>query len=153
MKGKRQEQIINLIKNKIIITQEDLQSELVALGFNVTQSTVSRDIKDLKIVKGHDKNGNYRYIVGHNIATGKHSEEHYAEVLSRSAKSTHYALNNVVIKCHNGMASSACVAIDNMFGDMMLGSLAGDDTIIVVTRSEEQSVLLCEELNKIIGVG
>ncbi len=153
MKGKRQEEIINLIKNKIIITQEDLQSELVALGFNVTQSTVSRDIKDLKIVKGHDKNGNYRYIAGESIAVSKHSEDHYCEVLKRSAKSAHYAVNNVVVKCHNGMASSACVAVDSMFGDMMLGSLAGDDTIIVVTGSEEQSILLYEELNKIIGVG
>ncbi|MEE1329586.1 MAG: arginine repressor, partial [Acutalibacteraceae bacterium] len=62
MKGKRQEVILQLIKEKIYLTQEDLQSELIRLGYNVTQSTVSRDIKELRIVKGHDSEGNYRYI-------------------------------------------------------------------------------------------
>ena len=62
MKSNRQEKILELIKNKIFLTQEDLQNELLALGYNVTQSTVSRDIKELRIVKGHDSEGNYRYI-------------------------------------------------------------------------------------------
>ena len=68
----------------------------------------------------------------------------------RSAKSIRYSLNNVVVKCDVGMASSACVAVDEMFGDLMLGSLAGDDTIIIVTEGEEQSKLLCENLNQLI---
>ena len=71
-------------------------------------------------------------------------------LFAKSAKSVDYSLNNVVVKCYNGMASSACVAIDNLFGDMMLGSLAGDDTIIAVTKSEQHSVLLTEELNKLL---
>ena len=62
MKSNRQEKILELIKNKIFLTQEDLQNELLALGYNVTQSTVSRDIKELRIVKGHDSDGNYRYF-------------------------------------------------------------------------------------------
>ena len=62
MKNKRQEKIIELIKNKICLTQEDLQQGLLELGYNVTQSTISRDIRELKIVKGRDSAGNYRYI-------------------------------------------------------------------------------------------
>ena len=62
MKGKRQEAILNLIKEKVCLTQEDLQNGLEKLGFNVTQSTVSRDIRELKLVKGRDEQGNYRYL-------------------------------------------------------------------------------------------
>ena len=65
MKSKRQEKILELIKEKIFLTQEDLQAALIADGFDVTQSTVSRDIKELRIVKGHDRDGNYRYIAVH----------------------------------------------------------------------------------------
>ena len=62
MKQTRQKQILEIIKSNIILTQEDLQNELLNLGFDVTQSTVSRDIKELKLVKSHDKDGNYRYV-------------------------------------------------------------------------------------------
>ena len=68
----------------------------------------------------------------------------------KAVKSIDYALNNVVIHCYSGMASSACVAIDEMFHDMMLGSLAGDDTIIVVTKSEQHSVDLVNQLKNIM---
>ncbi len=150
MKSNRQEKILELIKNKIFITQEDLQSELLALGYNVTQSTVSRDIKELRIVKGHDDKGNYRYISNDTTPQLSPDNEHYRELFVRSAKSVAYSLNNVVIKCYTGMASSACVAVDEMFGDMMLGSLAGDDTIIIVTAGETQSTRLTGELNKLL---
>lgn len=150
MKGTRQSKILELINNKVIITQEELQSELEALGFNVTQSTVSRDIKELKIIKGHDSAGNYRYISVQPSAVHGQSSEQYREMFSHSVKSVDYALNNVVIKCYTGMASSVCVAVDSLFNDMMIGSLAGDDTIIVVTADEEHSVRLTDELKKMI---
>lgn len=149
MKSNRQEKILELIKNKIFLTQEDLQSELLSLGYNVTQSTVSRDIKELRIVKGHDAQGNYRYIANEPTATLQ-NREHYRELFSRSVKSVAFSLNNVVIKCYTGMAQSACVTVDEMFGDMMLGSLAGDDTIIIVTAGEPQSARLALELNKLL---
>lgn len=150
MKSKRQQKILELIKEKIFITQEDLQSELIASGFNVTQSTVSRDIKELRIVKGHDEDGNYRYIANENSGSNPHSVEHYREIFSRAVKTAAFSLNNVVIKCYTGMASSACVALDELFGDMMLGSLAGEDTIIIVTGGETQSAALTSELKKLI---
>lgn len=150
MKNNRHEKIIDLIKEQIILTQEDLQNALKAQGFNVTQSTVSRDIKELRLVKGHDSLGNYRYISPETSSDSKKPAIHYSELFTRSVKSVDYALNNVVIKCHTGMASSACVAVDSLFGNKMLGSLAGDDTIIIVTRNENDSVSLTQELKKMI---
>lgn len=150
MKSNRQEKILELIRNKIFLTQEDLQNELLSLGYNVTQSTVSRDIKELRIVKGHDADGNYRYIANEPTAAVMQNREHYRELFSRSVKSVAFSLNNVVIKCYTGMAQSACVTVDEMFGDMMLGSLAGDDTIIIVTSGEPQSARLALELNKLL---
>lgn len=148
MKSDRQTMILKLIKEKIIITQEDLQQELSARGFRATQSTVSRDIKDLRIVKGHDSEGNYRYIAA--PSAGKKGRQQLVDAFARSAQSMDYALNNVVIKCYTGMASSACVALDELFGDRMLGSLAGEDTIIIVTKSEEESAALITELEKLL---
>ncbi|MEE1239255.1 MAG: hypothetical protein UHO61_04965 [Acutalibacteraceae bacterium] len=148
MKSKRQEKILELIKQKVCLTQEDLQNGLMELGFNVTQSTVSRDIRELKLVKGRDDKGNYRYLV--NEVAAVDSGNHYKQLFTRSVKSIAYSLNNVVIKCDSGMASSVCVAVDEMFGDMMLGSLAGDDTIIIVTATAQDSVILNERLNKLI---
>ena len=150
MKSNRQEKILELIRNKIFLTQEDLQNELLSLGYNVTQSTVSRDIKELRIVKGHDADGNYRYIANEPTAAVMQNREHYRELFSRSVKSVAFSLNNVVIKCYTGMAQSACVTVDEMFGDMMLGSLAGDDPIIIVTAGEPQSARLALELNKLL---
>lgn len=150
MKSNRQEKILELIKNKIFLTQEDLQNELLSLGYNVTQSTVSRDIKELRIVKGHDAQGNYRYIANEPTVAVMQNREHYRELFSRSVKSVAFSLNNVVVKCYTGMAQSACVTVDEMFGDMMLGSLAGDDTIIIVTAGEPQSARLALELNKLL---
>ena len=148
MKSKRQEKILELIKQKVCLTQEDLQNGLMELGFNVTQSTVSRDIRELKLVKGRDDKGNYRYLVNEVVAAD--SGNHYKQLFTRSVKSIAYSLNNVVIKCDSGMASSVCVAVDEMFGDMMLGSLAEDDTIIIVTATAQDSVILNERLNKLI---
>lgn len=149
LKSKRQEKILELIRQKICLTQEDLQNGLLELGFDVTQSTISRDIRELKLVKGRDELGNYRYLSNHQTTSNNKTDSHQ-ELLLRAIKSVNYSLNNVVIKCGVGMASSTCVAIDEMFGDMMLGSLAGDDTIIIVTISEMQSKLLYEKLSELL---
>ena len=148
LKQVRQKQILEIIEQKIILTQEDLQNELLSLGFDVTQSTVSRDIKELKLMKGRDRNGNYRYIANSTVTDDETS--HQRDIFAKSVISVDYALNNVVIKCRGGLASGACVALDGMFHEFMLGSLAGDDTIIVVTRSSEDSKTLVEKINNIL---
>ena len=149
MKGSRQEKILEIIENNIILTQDDLQIALNKLGFKVTQSTVSRDIKELRLVKAHDANGNYRYVSS-DKGNSERPAAHYNEIFSRYAISVDYALNNVVIKCYNGMASSVCVAADSMFKSLMLGSIAGDDTIFIVTKGTEEAQKLCGELKKIM---
>ena len=148
MKNKRQRLILDIIDQKVILTQDDLQTELLNQGYNVTQSTISRDIKELRLIKSHDSVGNYRYISANKKSSN--DERHYHDLFIKSVKSVDYALNNVVIKTHAGMASSACVALDEIFHDMMLGSLAGDDTIIVVTRSENHSQILVDKINNIL---
>ena len=150
MKSKRQELLLEIIKNNIIVTQDELQAALEKRGFHVTQSTVSRDIKELKLVKGHDELGNYRYIISVNLDAELKPFSNYGEIIASSVKNVDSAMNDVVVKCYNGMASGACVAIDVIFGDKMLGSIAGDDTIFIVTHSTEEAHLLCDEIKKII---
>lgn len=149
MKHTRQQKILELIKLKAMATQEELQEALENLGFNVTQSTVSRDIRELKIVKARDKDGIYRYVSSAENQTQRNGS-HFEETFKRAATEVIYSLNTVIVKCYPGMASSAGVAIDNLFSDIILGSLAGDDTVFAITASEEDSVLLTKELKKLI---
>ncbi len=150
VKTKRQEKILEIIRDDVIVTQEELQNALINLGFKVTQSTVSRDIKELRLIKGHDKNGNYRYISVDRSSSQHQPLSHYRELVAKSVKSIDCAMNDIVIKCYTGMASSVCVAIDVMMGDRMLGSVAGDDTILIVTRSIEDAIELTYELKKMM---
>ncbi len=150
MKRKRQQKILEIIANNIVLTQDDLQNLLLAEGFTVTQSTVSRDIKELRLIKGHDAAGNYRYISNELRDTNNQAFSHYREIFSRYTTNVDFALNDIVIKCVAGMASSVCVAIDAMYNDMMLGTIAGDDTVFIVTRSESQALQLTNELKKMM---
>lgn len=152
MKNKRHEKILQIIKEKIIVTQDELQNLLVETGFNVTQSTVSRDIKELRIVKAQDINGVYRYMSPKNgqISVQDNTKEHYIDMFRKGAIDVKYAVNNIVIKCYNGMASSTCVAIDTLFGNDILGSLAGDDTIIIVAATEQDAKFLAVKLLNLI---
>lgn len=150
MKDKRQEKILEIIKNNVILTQDDLQNALRKLGFNITQSTVSRDIKELRLIKGHDSSGNYRYVNGDVNSDEQQPTSHYREIFSRYTISVEYSLNDVVIKCYNGMASSVCVAVDAMFKGMMLGTIAGEDTIFIVTHGTDEAEKLTLELKKMM---
>ena len=146
MKGNRQEKILQIISEQIILTQDDLQAALEREGYNVTQSTISRDIKRLRLVKGHDSQGNYRYLGGTRAADGAQNIAQYKDLFSKSVLSVQYALNDVVIKCYNGMAQSVCVAVDSLFSGRMLGTVAGDDTILLIAASEDDAMRLAGEL-------
>ncbi len=150
MKGNRQEKILKIIENQIILTQEDLQNALLAEGYDVTQSTISRDIKQLRLIKGHDALGNYRYVCADAPQPEQQSVAHYHNIFANSVISVEYALNDIVIKCYNGMASSVCVAVDTLFSGKMLGTIAGDDTILIITRSIEDAKSLTSELKKMM---
>lgn len=151
MKNIRHQTILQLIKDRPVLTQDELQSLLLRAGFKVTQSTVSRDIKQLRIVKALDDAGNYRYT---NPREDSHSSSTSPQVCIDTYKSSvisvDFALNNVVVKCIPGMASGACVAIDTLFSDHLLGSLAGEDTIFIVTKNEEESIFLVKKLKELI---
>ena len=150
MKNKRHEIIIDLIKNHVLTTQDELQEALQNLGYSVTQSTVSRDIKELRIVKSQDKNGVYRYQVATRNGDAVRDRNHFEEIFGKSCTGVVFSMNTVVVKCYAGMASSVCVALDNLFADIILGSLAGDDTIFAITAGEKDSMLLCEKIKKLI---
>lgn len=151
MKNKRQETLLNIIRDNVVTTQEELTEHLLANGFKVTQSTVSRDIRELKITKAHDSSGNYRYV-----STAKNNDfkdgdsEKFADIFSSSVISVRSAMNDVVIHCYSGMASGACVAVDRLFKDMIIGSLAGDDTIFIITESTAAAEKLTDCLKKLI---
>lgn len=148
MKKERQNKIIELITGKPIETQDELQRELQNAGFDVTQATVSRDIKELRIVKMLDVNGIYRYAVSHSNTTGKMFK--YRDIFANSAVSVCYSMNNVVVKCHSGMAQAACASLDMMNCSNVLGTLAGEDTIFIITKTEKDADMLCTMLSEII---
>ena len=148
MNNKRQEKILELIKEKAFYTQDELQEALNNLGYNVTQSTVSRDIKQLRIVKALDVFGNYRYVsnIRDDVSFDKEGDAHYHDIFSRSVIKVDCAFNDIVVKCYSGMASGACVAVDYFFSGMIMGSLAGDDTILIITKTPEIALQLTERL-------
>lgn len=151
MKNKRQDALLRLIRDNVIATQEDLMNSLISLGYSVTQSTISRDIKELRIVKALDSAGNYRYISAFD-STSQVAEksDKFIDIFAKSVVSIRYSMNDVVIKCYPGMASGACVAVDNIYKDMIIGSLAGDDTIFIITESEPMAAALADKLQKLL---
>ena len=114
MKKRRQAKILEIISKYETETQEDLQKYLHEAGFEVTQATISRDIKELRLVKAHSADGKYVY------STGKHpKEENFgrtAGIFNEAILKVQYAMNTVCIKCFSGMANAACAAIDSMTG-------------------------------------
>lgn len=149
MKTKRHSKILELISEKDIATQEDLLIYLRESGFDVTQATVSRDIKELRLVKTMISDGKYRYAAASSDSSADIGTK-YA-VFSQSAKSVDYAGNIVVIKCFTGMANAACAVLDAMKHDGVVGTLAGDDTIFILMRDEKLAVVLVETIKKLIG--
>ena len=150
MKNKRQEKIKELIRDNVIATQEDLQLSIESLGFKVTLSTVSRDIKELRIVKAQDKDGIYRYLIATKGNDARRDKNHFEEMFAHACIDVVYSMNTVIVKCYAGMASSACVALEQLYSELILGSLAGDDTVFAITSGEADSVLLTENLKKLI---
>ena len=132
MKSKRQEKILELIADHSVQTQEQLLAELNEAGFSTTQATISRDIKQLRIIKELGPNGVYRY------ATAPKPAEH-----TFSAK-----LNMIVVKTMPGLANGAASAIDKLNIPEMLGTLAGDDTCFVVLKDTQAAAELCAEIRE-----
>lgn len=148
MKKKRLNAILELISKNEISTQEELIELLNVRGFNVTQATVSRDIKELNLVKGKNGRGIYCYI---NPKSNSDSTAKYESIFVNTVISVDYAMNNVVLKCSTGMAQAACAALDSLNHKYIIGTIAGDDTVLAVVRTEEQAVKLTAEIRGIIN--
>ena len=154
MKNERREKILEIIATRPIETQEELIVALKNSGYDVTQSTASRDIKQLGLVKVLDASGRYRYaknLPHKEVSIPSADRDRLLDAFKKSAISVRYAMNNVVIKCYSGMAQGVCVAFDTLFADWIIGSLAGDDTIIVITADELSASDLTRKLNDIIN--
>ena len=148
MKVNRHAKIIELINKYHIETQEELAEYLNQEGFKVTQATVSRDIRDLKLTKIPSENGKQRYALHKHNETGM--SEKYIRVLREGYLSMDMAQNILVIKTVAGMASAVCAALDAMKWNEIVGSIAGDDTIMCAIRSVDDTVKVMDKISKII---
>ena len=148
MKKGRHDAILSLIKKENIGTQDELMQRLNEMGYKVTQATVSRDIKALKLVKTPFEAGQYRYSVS--SGEGEDNSGKFYSILSHSVTDVNFAGNMVAVKCFSGMAQAACAAIDSLMLDKIIGTLAGDDTIFIITKDTAAAATLVARLNKII---
>ena len=147
MKYSRQTEIISLIEDEQIETQEELSERLRERGFMVTQATISRDIRELKLIKVAGAGGKYVYAMpksSDNVLADK-----FKNLLIGTVEVIDRANNIAVVKTIAGMAQGAAAAIDSMGRHDIVGSVAGDDTVIIVMRSNEAAQSLCDELKKI----
>lgn len=148
MKISRHAKILELIERHPIETQEELAEELKKSGYNITQATVSRDIKELKLVKVLDENGIYKY------ATLKEQDsmlsERLVKVFAESVLSVDYAGNIVVVKTFSGAANAAAEAIDVLDFKEIVGTIAGDDTIFILVRNQENVETVIDRLKKMM---
>ena len=147
MKSKRQEQILALIQGHDIETQEQLLDELKKSCFQATQATISRDIKQLRIIKELGPNGTYRYV-----SAPKPVEHAFSAKLNmifrQCVTSIDFAQNLIVIKTMPGLANAACSAIDKLEMPELLGTLAGDDTCVVILRDNQSASIFCAEIRE-----
>lgn len=150
MKATRQAKILELIRHRSLETQEDLMKALQDCGFSVTQATVSRDIKELHLLKVQNGTGGYHYVAAQKENTVISPK--FNSIFRDAVQSIDYACNLVVVKCHVGMAQAACAAMDSRHWPSVIGTLAGDDTFVCITKTTEDAVALTAQLQQTAGL-
>ena len=150
MKTQRQAKILEIVSTRAVETQEQLLQELQDAGFYSTQATISRDIKELRIVKELTGMGTYRYTTAQGDVTSSFSTR-LNTIFRECVTGLDYAQNIVVIHTLPGLASAAGSAIDAMDLSVILGCLAGDDTVMVVMRDSNTAAALCGEIKNLIN--
>lgn len=138
MKNRRHDIILEEISKRPVATQEALIAILAEYGIHTTQATLSRDIQQLSLVKQRDENGIYRYTLP---AAAVNEKSLFAEAVV----SVDYAMNTIVLKCKAGMAQGTCAAIDSVNHEGVVGTIAGDDTIFILVRSEADAKKLSKK--------
>lgn len=144
MKNKRHNKIIEIVGSYNIETQDELIDKLRDSGFDVTQATVSRDIKELGLIKAITKDNKYKYVVpSTSTQESIRISIKYRNIIREAVIRVDYAENIVVIKTYAGMAQAAAAAIDGMGWEDVVGSIAGDDTILVIMRTPDKAQDIC----------
>ena len=149
MKNDRQRRILEIVEREAIDTQEQLQQKLQEQGVTCTQATISRDIKQLHLIKEPVGQGRYRYTVSSqrnklNVA------DKLRTIFRESIISVDSAQNIVVIKTMAGLANAAAAAMDGMSISGMVGTLAGDDTALLVMKDAEMARGICEDIHEML---
>lgn len=150
MKSLRQAKIMELITNQNVDTQEQLLELLSAEGFRATQATISRDIKELRIVKELTNLGTYKYTAASGEVSGSFSAR-LNTIFRECVTGFDYAQNIIVIRTLPGLASAAGSAVDAMNMSFVVGSLAGDDTVMIVMRDNNAAAAFCGEIRKLLS--
>lgn len=148
MKAERHAAIMEIVRDIPITTQEELTEKLRQGGFQVTQATVSRDIKELRLVKSLDSAGTYRYVL-----SAKESDaapDRFRALFVDTVQSVDYAGNIVVVRCLPGAAQGVCASIDAAGRRDIMGTLAGDDTFICILRDSDQAAAVTAEFQKLL---
>lgn len=146
MKRARQNKILDLISRHEIDKQEELLHYLRESGFDVTQATVSRDIRELGLVKVSGGNGHYRYVSVADASTSAHVHGRFETIFRASVVHVDYAGNIISVKCHSGMANAACELFDARTWDNVVGTLAGDNNFFILMRTETAAKALTAQL-------
>lgn len=149
MKSKRHNKILEIINNSDIETQEELAEALKLSGYDVTQATVSRDIKLLKLIKMQGENGKYKYIAS--SKEERDINDKLYSILKNAAISVEKVDKFVVVKTLTGAASAVAEAIDSLYTSDVAGTIAGDNTIFVLVRTDEKALELIAKVRKIIS--
>ena len=144
MKTQRHSKIIELIKEYDIETQEELTEKLKDAGFDVTQATISRDIRELRLTKISASGGKQKYQAF--LQDDSQISEKFIRVFKEGVINIDYAQNIIVIKTLNGMAMGVAAALDAMNNDEIMGTIAGDDNIFCVVKTEEKAIKIVEKL-------
>lgn len=149
MKSKRHEKIVELVNKYEIETQEELAERLTRAGFKVTQATISRDIRELKLSKINTHDGKQKYIVL--SRPGNDINDKYSRVLKAGFVSRGVATNMIVIRTVSGMAMAVAAALDAMNLDGLMGTIAGDDTIMCAIRNGDDTYNIVEKIDNILN--
>ena len=148
MKVNRHAKIVELVSKYDIETQEDLADRLREEGFQITQATISRDIRDLKLTKVQSDKGRQKYVVMK--ATENVLREKYIRIMKDGFVSMDMAMNILVVKTVSGMAMAVAAAIDEMHWKEIVGCIAGDDTVMCAVRTIEDTVVVMDKIRKLV---
>ncbi len=148
MKTTRQKAILEIIRQQDVNTQEELAEALKKMNFNVTQATVSRDIKELRLLKTLSSDGVYRYTMVENV---EHTlDERFRRIFSESVLTVSSAYNQIVIRTLSGSANVAAEMLDSLGWSEVIGTLAGDNTVLLIVRSVEDVEGILVKINEML---